>query len=129
MSSQNTRALFFFISILVSPLDCVRLFAWPLRSDRGAHAACHIWFVISQERPSERNTGLRLCEGMQRKYVGNFQPTNWLHVHAIYKLDFEQYTPLIPDLHKKQAVTNQSLGKIEDGLLLSISRHVSPFDR
>jgi len=67
---------------------------------------------------------------MQRRHVGNFQPTNRLYIHAAHsQLDFEQYTPFIPDLRKKQAITNQSLQKIEDGLLLSVSPHVSSIDR
>ena len=34
---------------------------------------------------------------------------------AIPSLDFETLTPHIPDLHKKQVVTAQSLRKVEEG--------------
>lgn len=40
---------------------------------------------------------------------------NELNDCRAYALDFEQYTSSVPDLRKKQAVTAQSLEKIEDG--------------
>lgn len=39
---------------------------------------------------------------------------------AIPSLDFETLTPHIPDLHKKQVVTAQSLRKVEEGWSLSL---------
>lgn len=66
---------------------------------------------------------------MQCKYVWCLRPALRLPIHTICsQLDFEQYTLLIPDLRKKQTVTNQSLGKIEDGLLLYVSLFVSSID-
>ncbi|KXN83588.1 Translin-associated protein X [Leucoagaricus sp. SymC.cos] len=38
------------------------------------------------------------------------------------KADFEQYTPFVPDLRKKQAVTGQSLEKIEDAAYTIVVR-------
>jgi hypothetical protein len=35
-------------------------------------------------------------------------------------IDFETLTPHIPELHKKQAVTAQSLRKVEEGLIRSL---------
>lgn len=42
-------------------------------------------------------------------------PLHNLNLRRICSLDFEQYTVFVPDLRKKQAVTAQSLEKIEDG--------------
>lgn len=115
-------------SVPVFPLARVRLLAWPLRSDGGAHAARHIW-LGSQERSIKSNPGVCLREGMQCKYVWCLRPALRLPIHTICsQLDFEQYTLLIPGLRKKQTVTNQSLGKIEDGLLLYVSLFVSSID-
>ena len=41
----------------------------------------------------------------------------WWLDSPIAFLDFETLTPYINDLHKKQAVTTQSLRKVEEGRL------------